>query len=128
MSDSGTAPTEGYEVDYTYAPVGLFVLPICIGSLALGLYAFFLNYLVTKGIYAPYIVDGQRTLFRDDVKGVVDGALVMLALFVMSLLLAFVGRATVVAGKKVDHLWVVGWCGIPVLAVVLAIIATVANH
>lgn len=128
MSELGTAPPEGYDVDYHYAPVGLFVLPFCTGALVLGLFAFFLNVGVAKGFISGYIVDGQRTLMRDDVKGVVDGALVMLALFICSLLLALAGRSAVLKGRKIDGLWKLGWGGIPLFALVLAIVAVVVNH
>lgn len=117
-----------YDVDYSHAPVGLFVLTIWVGSLVLGLYAFFLNVIVAKGFGAPYIVDGQRTYFKDDVHGVVDGALVMLVLFVLSLLVSLAGRSAVLKGKKIDGLWKLSGIGIPALVVVLAIIATIAYH
>jgi hypothetical protein len=106
------ATAKAYENDYAYAPVGLFVLPLWIGSVSLGGFAFILNWYVAKG-WGPYIIDGQRSWFKQDSAGVVDAALAMLLLIVLSVLLGSVGRAMTLKKQSIDGLWKLAIFGIP---------------
>ena len=125
MSDID-ATSESYDVDYTFAPVGLFVTSFWIGSLVVGLIAFVFNCLTAHG-FAPYIVDGQRSWIKDDAHGVQDGVVVMLVLIVLSTVAGVVGRLTTLKGGKLDRLWPVSLYLIPGIAAVLAI-ASVFVH
>ncbi len=122
--------TKAYENDYAYAPVGLFVLPLWLGSFLLGLFAFFLNFAVAKGLspFAPYIVGGQRSFFQSDETGVKVAAFVMLLLVVLSLALAVVGRLMTLKKQNLDGLWKLAKFGIPGLVLVVAAVAAFLNR
>jgi hypothetical protein len=119
MSDID-ATSESYDVDYSYAPVGMFVASFWLGSLLVGLVAFLFSCLTAKGI-APYIIAGQRTWFTNDVDGVVDGVLVMLVLFLLSVGVGLAGRMATLKKRKLDGLWKLAIFAIPATATILAV-------
>src|SRR5579862_8524945 len=118
---------KAYDNDYIYAPVGMFVLPIWLGSLALGLAAFALNVYVAKG-FGSYIVDGQRSWFKSDITGVKVGVECFVLLMVLSLALALVGRIWTLKKRNIDPLWLLAKAGVPGFVLLVGLVLIFVNR
>jgi hypothetical protein len=121
MSEMETTAEQPYEVDYKFAPVGLFVCSFWLSCLVAGLIAFAFNVLAAKG-FAPHIVDGQRSWIIDDVHGVLNGVAIFVVLFTLSIILGVMGRmATLKPGANLNGLWKMSLYGVPLLTAVMTI-------
>jgi len=118
MADS-TDPTGGNELDYSYAPVGLFVLTFWTSALLIGLVGFGVTILTAKG-YGPIIVTED--------KGIADGMVMAGIIFVLALIMGLLVRSMILKRKNIDALWKVAFGVIPPAMVVLTIAAITVNH
>ncbi|HWD41229.1 MAG TPA: hypothetical protein VG944_20460 [Fimbriimonas sp.] len=129
MQDWGLEKTaEAYPDDKAYAPVGLGVATFWMGAVTLGLAAFVVSDLVSKGSWAPHIVGNNRVVFENDVHGLYDGLALAAILLVISFLMTFAGRTAVKANRKLGGLWRIAFLGVPALMLVLFFIAITLYH
>lgn len=108
-----------YDIDYHYAPVGLFWSSFWMSSIVLGLWAFFFISVASAYGHGPAI---------DKVKGLEAGIGVYVFLIVLSAIVAGVGRFFVKKGRDVRQLFYVSWVGVPVVSLIVAIIALSTVH
>ena len=118
MADT-TDPTGGNELDYDYAPVGLFCLTFWTSAIFIGLTGFAVTILTAKG-FGPIILNEDH--------GITDGLAIAGILVVISMIMGFTGKAMVQKRQNLDAMWKLAYLVIPAAMVVLTIASIVVNH
>jgi|GEM_PF-5956436 len=118
MADT-TDPTGGNELDYAYAPVGLFCLTFWTSALLVGLVGFAVTIITAKGI---------ATVVHHEENGIFDGLGVFAVTLILSILMGFTGRSMVLKRKNIDTLWKLAYAGIPIAMAALTVAALAVHN